>query len=233
MNAAFNRMASDLQQAQRDRALLLAGVSHDLRTPLTRLRLSAEFMQDEELAGGIIEDIEDMDAILDQFIAFIRDGADETPDFENLNALIQEVAGKYPAEQLRFELADLPRLMLKRLTVKRMLANLIGNALKYGASPVEIRTAVEDNVVVLSLRDHGKGVKEEDIPLLLQPFSRGEKARTLSGSGLGLAIVKRIVDMHHGEMTLANHPHGGLLVTVRFPVTGQFVQPESLSAGVR
>ena len=233
VNAAFNRMASDLQQAQRDRALLLAGVSHDLRTPLTRLRLSAEFMQDEELAGGIIEDIEDMDAILDQFIAFIRDGADEQPDFENLNDLIQEVAGKYPAEQIRFELEDLPRLMLKRLTVKRMLANLIGNALKYGASPVEIRTAVQDNVVLLTVRDHGKGVKEEDIPLLLQPFSRGEKARTLSGSGLGLAIVKRIVDMHHGEIQLANHEHGGLLVTVRFPVTGKFVQPEPLSAGVR
>ena len=233
VNTAFNRMASDLQQAQRDRALLLAGVSHDLRTPLTRLRLSAEFMQDEELAKGIIEDIEDMDAILDQFISFIRDGADEQPDFENLNALIHEVAGKYPAEQIRFALADLPRLMLKRLTVKRMLANLIGNALKYGASPVDIRTAVSDNVVVLSVRDHGKGVREEDIPLLLQPFSRGEKARTLSGSGLGLAIVKRIVDMHHGEIRLANHEHGGLLVEIRFPVTGKFVQPVPLSAGVR
>ena len=233
VNTAFNRMASDLQQAQRDRALLLAGVSHDLRTPLTRLRLSAEFMQDEELAKGIIEDIEDMDAILDQFISFIRDGADEQPDFENLNALIHEVAGKYPAEQIRFAVADLPRLMLKRLTVKRMLANLIGNALKYGASPVDIRTAVSDNVVVLSVRDHGKGVREEDIPLLLQPFSRGEKARTLSGSGLGLAIVKRIVDMHHGEIRLANHEHGGLLVEIRFPVTGKFVQPVPLSAGVR
>ena len=130
VNAAFNRMTSDLQHAQRDRALLLAGVSHDLRTPLTRLRLSADFMQDEELAKGIIEDIEDMDAILDQFISFIRDGADEQPDLENLNELIQEVAGKYPTEQTRFELQDLPRLMLKRLTVKRMLANLIGNALK-------------------------------------------------------------------------------------------------------
>jgi two-component system osmolarity sensor histidine kinase EnvZ len=233
VNAAFNRMTSDLQHAQRDRALLLAGVSHDLRTPLTRLRLSAEFMQDEELAKGIIEDIEDMDAILDQFISFIRDGADEQPDFENLNDLIQEVAGKYPAEQLRFELEDLPRLMLKRLTVKRMLANLVGNALKYGASPVEVRTAVAENKVVLTVRDHGRGVREEDIPLLLQPFSRGEKARTLSGSGLGLAIVKRIVDMHHGDIQLANHPHGGLLVEVRFPVTGKFVQPEPLSAGVR
>ena len=240
LGATFDDMASRiasqielLTEKDAQRRQLVAQVSHDLRTPLTRLRLSAEFMQDEELAHGIIEDIEDMDAILDQFISFIRDGADEQPDLENLNELIQEVAGKYPTEQTRFELQDLPRLMLKRLTVKRMLANLIGNALKYGAPPVEVRTAVMENVVCLTVRDHGKGVREEDIPLLLQPFSRGEKARTLSGSGLGLAIVKRIVDMHHGEIRLANHEHGGLLVEVRFPVTGKFVQPESLSAGVR
>lgn len=233
VNRAFNRMTRDLQEAQRDRALLLAGVSHDLRTPLTRLRLSAEFLNDEEISQGIIEDIEDMDAILEQFIAFIRDGADEQPDYENLNALIEEVAAKYPPQQLRIHPGQVPRLMLKRLTVKRMLSNLITNALKYGAAPVEIDTEVEDNTLLLTVRDHGKGVREEDIPLLLQPFSRGEKARTLSGSGLGLAIVKRIVDMHHGEMALGNHPDGGLQVCIRFPVTGQLVQPEPLSAGVR
>ena len=96
-----------------------------------------------------------------------------------------------------------------------------------------VQMTFDDNALVLVVRDHGKGVREEDIPLLLQPFSRGEKARTLSGSGLGLAIVKRIVDMHHGEMALDNHPHGGLRVTIRFPLTGQLVQPETLSAGVR
>lgn len=233
VNRAFNRMTRDLQQAQRDRALLLAGVSHDLRTPLTRLRLSAEFINDEELSQGIIEDIEDMDAILEQFIAFIRDGADEQPGYESLNALIEEVAAKYPPQQLLIRPGQVPRLMLKRLTVKRMLSNLITNALKYGAAPVEIETEVADNALLLTVRDHGKGVREENIPLLLQPFSRGEKARTLSGSGLGLAIVKRIVDMHHGEMALGNHPDGGLRVRIRFPVTGQLVQPEPLSAGVR
>lgn len=233
VNRAFNRMTRDLQEAQRDRALLLAGVSHDLRTPLTRLRLSAEFLDDEEISRGIIEDIEDMDAILEQFIAFIRDGADEQPEYENLNDLVDEVAGKYSAEQLRIQEGEVPRLMLKRLTVKRMLSNLITNALKYGAAPVEVETGVADNALLLTVRDHGKGVREENIPMLLQPFSRGEKARTLSGSGLGLAIVKRIVDMHHGEMTLDNHPEGGLRVRIRFPVTGQLVQPETLSAGVR
>ena len=123
--------------------------------------------------------------------------------------------------------------MLKRLTMKRMIANLISNAFKYGKPPVTIETGVENDEVVLRVRDHGKGVREEDIPLLLQPFSRGDVARTVSGSGLGLAIVQRIVDMHHGRMRLRNHPDGGLVVEISLPVTGEFVQPEALSARVR
>lgn len=218
VNKAFNRMAADMLHAQRDRALLLAGISHDLRTPLTRIRLSAEFMQDDELRSGIVADIEDMDAILEQFIAFIRDGSDEVPEFESINVLIDEVSNRHGNVDVRTTLHDVPRLMLKRLTFRRLLSNLINNAVKYGAEPVLISTQVGKGEVILTVRDHGKGVNEEDIPMLLQPFSRGEKARTLSGSGLGLAIVKRIVDMHHGEMTLSNHPEGGLVVEIRFAV---------------
>ena len=233
VNKAFNRMAADMLHAQRDRALLLAGISHDLRTPLTRIRLSAEFMQDDELRSGIVADIEDMDAILEQFIAFIRDGSDEVPEFESINVLIDEVSNRHGNVDVRTTLHDVPRLMLKRLTFRRLLSNLINNAVKYGAEPVLISTQVGKGEVILTVRDHGKGVNEEDIPMLLQPFSRGEKARTLSGSGLGLAIVKRIVDMHHGEMTLSNHPDGGLVVEIRLPFTGRLVQPEALSARVR
>jgi two-component system osmolarity sensor histidine kinase EnvZ len=233
VNKAFNRMAADMLHAQRDRALLLAGISHDLRTPLTRIRLSAEFMQDDELRSGIVADIEDMDAILEQFIAFIRDGSDEVPEFESINVLIDEVSNRHANVDVRTTLHDVPRLMLKRLTFRRLLSNLINNAVKYGAEPVLISTQVGKGEVILTVRDHGKGVNEDDIPMLLQPFSRGEKARTLSGSGLGLAIVKRIVDMHHGEMTLSNHPEGGLVVEIRLPFTGRLVQPEALSARVR
>jgi two-component system, OmpR family, osmolarity sensor histidine kinase EnvZ len=233
VNTAFNRMAADMLHAQRDRALLLAGISHDLRTPLTRIRLSAEFMQDEELRSGIVADIEDMDAILEQFIAFIRDGSDEVPEFESINVLIEEVRNRHANLDVRTTLHDVPRLMLKRLTFRRLLSNLINNAVKYGAEPVLISTSVGKGEVILTVRDHGKGVNEDDIPMLLQPFSRGEKARTLSGSGLGLAIVKRIVDMHHGAMTLSNHADGGLVVEIRLPFTGRLVQPEALSARVR
>ncbi len=233
VNRAFNRMASEMLQAQRDRALLLAGVSHDLRTPLTRMRLTAEFLEDPDLSRGIIQDIEDMDAILDQFIGFIRDGADEEPGYAQLNELIEEVRGKLDAEQIRFTPGEIPRLMVKRLTMKRLLTNLLTNGLKYGRPPVEVATELDENEVVLRVRDHGPGVSAEDIPVLLEPFSRGDAARTLSGSGLGLAIVSRIVDMHHGHMNLDNHAEGGLRVEIRLPVTGRFVQPEALSSRVR
>jgi two-component system osmolarity sensor histidine kinase EnvZ len=234
VNRAFNRMASEMLQAQRDRALLLAGVSHDLRTPLTRMRLTAEFLDDADLSRGIIQDIEDMDAILDQFIGFIRDGADEEPGYAQLNELIEEVRGKLDVdEQTRFTPGEIPRLMVKRLTMKRLLSNLLTNGLKYGRPPVEVATELDDNEVVLRVRDHGPGVRAEDIPVLLEPFSRGDAARTLSGSGLGLAIVSRIVDMHHGHMSLNNEPDGGLRVEIRLPVTGRFVQPEALSSRVR
>ena len=233
VNRAFNRMAREMLQAQQDRALLLAGVSHDLRTPLTRIRLAAEFLDDVDTRDGIVGDIEDMDAILDQFIAFIRDGADEPPSYESLNVLIEEVVARQEKLDLRLELMDVPRLMVKRLTMKRLIANLITNAIKYGREPVIIRTSVEKGEVVLVVRDHGNGVREADIPVLLQPFSRGEVARTMTGSGLGLAIVKRIVDMHHGRMDLANHPQGGLVVEIRLPVTGKLLPPEALSTRVR
>ena len=233
VNRAFNRMTRELAQAQRDRALLLAGVSHDLRTPLTRLRLSAEFIDDEELSEGIIGDIEDMDAILEQFIGFIRDGADEMASYEDINDLVEDVCSKFDGPELQVALRRVPRLMLKRLTFKRLLTNLMTNATKYGAPPVRVSTRLAGQDVVLTVRDHGPGMPEADIPTLLQPFSRGEKARTVTGSGLGLAIVKRVVDMHHGQVKLANHPDGGLEVEIRLPVTGRFVQPEAWSARVR
>lgn len=233
VSRAFNRMAGELQQAQEDRALLLAGVSHDLRTPLTRLRLSAEFLHDQEMRAGIISDVEDMDAILEQFIAFIRDGSDEEPDAESINVLLEEVLQRFDRKQVEARLRDVPRLMLKRVTFKRMISNLVTNALKYGAPPVVVSTQVEAADVVLRVRDHGAGINEADIARLLAPFSRGDVARTVSGSGLGLAIVSRIVDMHHGVMTLRNHPDGGLEVEIRLPVAARYINPEALSRRMR
>ena len=107
---------------------------------------------------------------------------------------------------------------MKRLSLKRMLDNLVSNALSYGGAPLHISTRSDGRNAVLLVRDHGPGINEEELPQLLQPFVRGESARTTQGSGLGLAIVARIVKMHHGHLKIRNHPEGGLVVEISLPL---------------
>jgi two-component system osmolarity sensor histidine kinase EnvZ len=221
VNRAFNQMTQEIQLAAKERSFMLAGISHDLRTPLTRLRLMADMMPDKEFSDGMVMDIEDMDAILDQFIAYMRDGSDEAVETANLNLLISEVVARFsPQDPIEFQPQELPDTPMKRLSLKRMLDNIISNALNYGGAPLHIRTQFNENAktVTLTLRDHGPGIDAEEIPDLLQPFVRGDSARTTQGSGLGLAIVARIVKMHNGQLNIQNHPEGGLLVTITLPV---------------
>lgn len=221
VNRAFNQMTREIQQSARERAFMLAGISHDLRTPLTRLRLTAELMKDREIAEGMVLDIEEMDAILDQFIAYMRDGSDEPVVTANLNPLIAEIVAQVSQHAaITFEAADLPDMPMKRLSLKRMLDNLVSNGLRYGGAPLHLRTAhhADTQSVTLTVRDHGPGIDEQELPSLLQPFVRGDSARTSQGSGLGLAIVARIVKMHNGRLDIRNHEEGGLLVTVTLPL---------------
>lgn len=218
VNRAFNQMTRQIRRAERERTVMLAGISHDLRTPLTRMRLTAEMLADRELAEGMVIDIEDMDAILDQFIAFMRDGSEEPVEAVALNALIEEVAHQFHGQlQIVTQLAELQPLLLKRLSFKRVLANLLQNVLRYGSAPAELSTRQEAGEVVFTCRDHGKGIDAARADELLQPFERGEQARSTQGSGLGLAIVARIVRQHRGRLTLRNHPEGGLEVSIRLP----------------
>ena len=237
VNQAFNQMRKSLQQATRERALLLAGISHDLRTPLTRMRLTAELLgaTDPELTEGMVRDIEDMDAILDQFIAFIRDGNDEATEVGDLNEVIQEVVSQFEADgvDIQCDLKELPEISLKRLSLKRMFMNLIGNAVRHGQGKVDVGSGLQDGEILVTVADRGPGLSEHEMQALFQPFARGDESRGTKGSGLGLAIVKRIVDMHHGRVELANRDGGGLVASVFFPVTGQLVPPDSMLAGIR
>lgn len=221
VNRAFNQMTLEIQRGAKERAFMLAGISHDLRTPLTRLRLTAEMMKEKDLSEGMILDIEDMDAILDQFIAYMRDGSDEPVESANLNLLISEIAAQFVHQgEIRFEPEDLPDMPMKRLSLKRLLDNLVSNALRYGGGPVDISTHHNevDKTITLQVRDRGPGIEEKDLPDLLQPFTRGNSARTAQGSGLGLAIVARITRMHNGQLDIRNHPEKGLVVTMTFPL---------------
>ncbi|MBB3102651.1 ATP-binding protein [Azomonas macrocytogenes] len=222
---AFNQMAEDVEQAGRERDLMLAGVSHDLRTPLTRLRLSLELMHgDSELAEEMIRDVEDMNAILDQFLAFIRDGRDESIELIDLSELVREVAAPYnqQGEQVHLHLEPMPQLWLRRISMKRLLVNLIENAMRYAGVGVEVaaHTSTDSSApyVVLSVLDRGKGLTPKEINEVFNPFIRGDRARGGQGTGLGLAIVKRIAAQHAGSVELRNRPDGGLEARLCLPL---------------
>ena len=222
---AFNQMAEDVEQAGRERELMLAGVSHDLRTPLTRLRLALEFLDnDSELTDDMVRDIEDMNAILDQFLAFIRDGRDEPVETLHLSELIREVVAPYNQkhEQVRLCLEPVPAFPLRRVSIKRLIVNLIENALRYAGGSVEIALSVAEDssapYVVLSVLDRGTGIEPSELGNIFNPFIRGDRARGGQGAGLGLAIVKRIAALHGGSVELRNRSGGGLEARICLPL---------------
>lgn len=218
VNQAFNRMVYTLEQTERERRIMLAGISHDLRTPLTRIRLTAEMLPDEFLREGLVYDVDDMDAILNQFISYMRDGSDEELKDTNINILLQELVVQFKPLDIRFNMQDVPIIPARSLSLKRLIANLIYNAKRYGAEPIELSAKVENEHILITVADHGEGIPEDQIEELMQPFVRGNSARTIQGSGLGLAIVKRIVDIHQGEIQIHNREQGGLEVIISLPI---------------
>ncbi|MFB2538204.1 MULTISPECIES: ATP-binding protein [unclassified Acinetobacter] len=218
VNLSFNQMMSNIQQTEQERRIMLAGISHDLRTPLTRIRLTAEMIPDDFVKEGLIYDVDDMDAILNQFISFMRDGSDEEIELIDVNLLLQEIVVQFQTLDIRFQARNIPKIPARTLSLKRLVANLVNNAKKYGAEPIEIDAYREEDALVIRVADNGTGIDNKDIESLMQPFTRGESARTVQGSGLGLAIVKRIVELHQGRIVLANQKQGGLEVKVYLPL---------------
>ncbi|WP_296402698.1 ATP-binding protein [Psychrobacter sp.] len=246
VNMAFNRLFSTLNQAQKERTIMLAGISHDLRTPLTRMRLTAEMLPDEFFREGLIYDIEDMDAILEQFISFMKDGSDEPVRLTDLDNIFQEIMVQFAPLEFIYQTDGLREVAVRPLSIKRLIVNLIVNAQRYGKPPIYLTATItptfnsqnidhDDEVsvstpgivrkakeqLIICVRDCGTGVAKEHLQRIMQPFERGESARTTQGSGLGLAIVQRISALHHGTVEAINHPEGGLQVCVRIPLVSQ------------
>lgn len=219
---AFNQMAHSMKQLEQDRALLMAGISHDLRTPLTRIRLASEMMveEDQYLKDGIVNDIEDMDAIISQFIAYIRQDQETERELGQINKLIQDIAQAEAnrAGEIEMALSDCPDALFQIVAIKRVLSNLVENAIRYGDGWIRISSLFDGKRIGFSVEDNGPGIDESQIPKLFQPFTQGDSARGSVGSGLGLAIIKRIIDRHQGSVTLQNRPQGGLKAQVWLPL---------------
>jgi two-component system, OmpR family, osmolarity sensor histidine kinase EnvZ len=222
VNESFNRMVADLGKLEADRAVLLAGISHDLRTPLARLRLELEMAQvSDETRQAIVMDVEQIDQIVGQFLDYARTAPQAPATDIDLSELVDAAARRArieaaPAATLELLLASGVKLRGYRTEIDRALDNLLTNALRYGREPASGRLDITVSLVldgtdaVIAVADRGPGIPAAQIERLLRPFERGVEARSGdSGAGLGLAIVGRVARMHGGSLRLlANSPHG-------------------------
>jgi two-component system osmolarity sensor histidine kinase EnvZ len=224
---AFNRMSEDLRHNEAERAEVLAGISHDLRTPLARLRLEAEMsIADAEARDAVSGDIEQMDAIIAQFLDYARGEGGEEAQMEDVNTLVAQAASVQQRNSTppKTTLGELPLTRIHPKALSRALGNLIENARKYGGESgnniIEIETHYENGEIRIDVLDRGPGIPETETDRLKRPFTRHETARTnASGTGLGLAIVERIVRMHGGKLDLLARDGGGLIARLCLPVT--------------
>ncbi len=220
---AFNLMNKRLQRFVNDRMRFLAAVSHDLRTPLTSLRLRSEFVDDDETRERILATIEEMQEMIDGILAFVReDTQSETSNRVDITSLVESVCDDFsdlgrPVALLEPE-TNLPDLSCRPLSIKRALRNLIDNALKYGETAT-VSLSYDKKTVSIHVDDQGQGLKQEDLDRIFDPFVRLEASRNreTGGVGLGLSIARTIAQSHGGGLEAENRQAGGLRMTLRLP----------------
>ncbi len=223
LSRGFNLMVHNLEKITDDRRIMLAGISHDLRTPLTRIRLGLELLAKHahpRLTEGLVQDLEEINSILNQFLDYARDESTESPRDLDWDVLIREVAQRYreAGHPIRLQLEPLPPYPGRRLALRRMLVNLLDNAVRYGQHDIEVRTHFKPpRTYRIQILDRGPGFPNAGRQNLLEPFVRGTSARSMGpGAGLGLTIVSRIVALHGGHLSLESRHGGGLLVDLTF-----------------
>ena len=225
VSRTFNEMAESLVRLDSERTLLLAGVSHDIRTPLARLRLAVEMLPDDNcnnMKAGMIEDIADMDNIIHQFLDFVRGVEGEPTRMMDINALLNSLAERQSraGRNLKLKLSSTYQIPLRPLAMQRLLDNLVNNAYSYSKGEVLVESIITAERIIISVLDNGPGIPIEHAQRLLRPFERMDSARNKNegGSGLGLAICNRIATLHRGSLELLNRPTGGLEARLSLPI---------------
>ncbi|MEO3472536.1 ATP-binding protein [Roseomonas sp. CAU 1739] len=218
---AFNRMQARIERLITDRTQALAAVSHDLRTPIARLRLRAGFVEDPEVAREIDADLDEMEAMIAATLAYLRGEAEteeqRQADLVTMLGTLCDAATDAGAV-VTLQAPPQARLLCRPVTLKRAFANLIDNAVKYGGGA---RVILQDDGpgLVVRIEDDGPGIPEDQMEAVFEPFRRLEASRNrgTGGSGLGLTIARRAVEQQGGTLTLANRAEGGLAAVVRLP----------------
>ncbi len=224
--AAFNTMAARIRRFVQDRTEMLTGIGHDLRTPITRLKLRAEFMEDDEQRRKMLADLEELEAMVSATLAFGRDTKATEPvsalDLpELLRTVLDEAADARPeiADRLAYEGPAHLVIRARTLSLKRAFANLVSNAVSYGGS-ARVRLCLPPRgMLTIEVEDDGPGIPPEELDRVFEPFHRGEPSRNreTGGVGLGLPIARNILRAHGGDIVLANRPDGGLRAVATMP----------------
>lgn len=217
---AFGAMRERIARYIDDRERLFISISHDLRTPITRLKLRAELLDDDALRNEFEEDLDELDMMVKGALQCVKDSdIHENPAEVRLDALIRRMvrSAQLAGHSVRFDDAGLS-VRGKPLALKRAIGNLLDNALFYGAR-AEVSVRAFDGWIEIAVRDHGPGVPEDAFPSLFEPYVRLAHGRESNdgGMGLGLGIARGVIEGHGGELVLANHPDGGLNAVIRLP----------------
>jgi signal transduction histidine kinase len=218
---AFNRMQRRLRQFIVDRTRMLAAISHDLRTPLTRMRLRTEMMDDGDQRTKMLSDLHEMEDMVGATLAFARDeNADEASQSLDLAALLEAVAADAHDMDQRVTLVACPSItaLMRPKALKRAIVNIVDNAVRYGGA-AELSLTRDHDEAVIRVLDHGPGIPAAERENVLRPFYRCEasRSRDTGGIGLGLSIASDTINAHGGKMALSETPGGGLTIEVRLP----------------
>ena len=215
----FDRMRKRISIHLNQRSEMLSGISHDLRTPLTRLKLQLALLKQQDLAKKMSDDIEEMERMLNEYLEFSRHQKNEETDTVNVNDLIVDIIKKYDNNQINVNFGENLKINLRLNAIKRCLTNLIDNGLSYGKK-VEIITKKTIKDLIIYIDDNGPGIPEEEHKNVMKPFYRIDKSRgqNKAGVGLGLSIANDIIRAHGGNIYLDKSPLSGLRVKISLPL---------------
>ena len=215
----FDKMRKRITIHLNQRSEMLSGISHDLRTPLTRLKLQLALLKQQELAKKMSDDIEEMERMLNEYLEFSKHQKSEETEIVNLNSIIKDIIQKYEGKQINVSLEENLIINVRLNSIKRCLINLIDNGLSYGKK-VEIFTKKSINYTIILVDDDGPGIPEKEYQNVMKPFYKIDKSRgqNKSGVGLGLSIANDIIRSHGGNISLGKSPLNGLRVRISLPL---------------
>ena len=228
VSRALDRMRSRVRRLIDDRTQMLAAISHDLRTPITRLRLRAEFIEDDAARAATLRDLDQMNGLVEAALSFVRDGqARDTNSHSlvDLASVVQTVCDDFSDVGAPVSVSRSRHVLVQGRTeeLQRAVTNLVDNAVKYGGR-ADVRMEPSERGIRVCVLDAGPGIPDAEREAMLQPFVRGDRARNLneaSGFGLGLSIVQAIIEAHHGRLTLENRREGGLCAAIELPLAAK------------